>query len=81
MSLHSSIERSLEEKASILSTMVEKELITTEEAKITMKKRRHYEYQLHSGASDKDLSLTYINFEINLVMLIDTRRKKKSKPL
>ncbi|KAI9563663.1 hypothetical protein GHT06_011127 [Daphnia sinensis] len=66
----------LEEMIPELEEMQRVELFTEEEIKAVVKKRRDFEYKLQKHTKVKEDYLKYIQYEINLLMLVRIRRNK-----
>eukprot|EP01080_Neovahlkampfia_damariscottae_P002199 gene2199-2373_t len=80
MSVASYIERILEESAIPVNELVQKEYITTKEAASIFRQRRSFESKILSHDVVKEHYLNYLNFEINLLLLIKTRSQVNGLP-
>ena len=50
-------------------------LLDSREVKELLKKRKHFEYKIQKRTKTKDDFLSYIQYEVNLLSLLDIRRE------
>lgn len=80
MSQTAYVERIIEQTTSSLSELIEKSYLTKQEAAKILQKRRDFEYGILSNGVEKDYFLKYLNYEMNIVSLISTRKKLNGLP-
>ena len=69
------VEQSMEEMMNEVEQMERVMLLQSGEVKELLKKRRHYEYKLQKRSKRKEDFLEYIQYESNLLSLLQLRRE------
>lgn len=76
---HILLEETMEKAAPALNELVFTRLFSREEIAALVKQRRDYEYKIFSPSKTKDQYLKYLEFELNFLQLVLTRKNMKGK--
>jgi len=69
------VEQRMEEMLGEVEQMERVNLLENKEVRELLKKRKHFEYKIQKRTKDKEDFLSYIQYEVNLLSLLDIRRE------
>jgi len=69
------VEQRMEEMVGEVEQMERVNLLDYKEVKELLKKRKHFEYKIQKRTKEKDDFLSYIQYEVNLLTLLNIRRE------